>query len=157
MDTYRKTYLAWWNAKKRCTNPTNPHDVRNYGERGITMCAAWTASCEQFIKDVGLSPENLVLDRINNDGNYEPGNCRWVTRSVSLTNRRRWAKPRVRRPRERKPLVATLTEVLIVAWECSRCGRVCRSKKRPIRCTNPLCSKAAVVMKAPQEQLAMTG
>jgi hypothetical protein len=74
---------------QRCTNP-NEAGYKNYGGRGIRVCDAWLSSFEAFYAHVGpkLSPK-LSLDRIDNDGNYEPGNVRWATRSEQRMNRRR--------------------------------------------------------------------
>lgn len=81
-------YKRWESIKQRCTNPKNP-SYKNYGGRGITMCAEWAASFERFFADVGECPgPGLSLDRIDNDGNYEPGNVRWATNSEQMRNRR---------------------------------------------------------------------
>jgi hypothetical protein len=58
-----------------------------YGGRGITVCLRWRRF-ENFLADMGSCPDNLTLDRINNDGNYEPGNCRWTTWEEQMLNRR---------------------------------------------------------------------
>lgn len=87
----RKTapeYKAWSNAKSRCFNENFP-GYYNYGGRGITMCLEWRLSFNTFLGDMGPRPSNQhSLDRIDNNGNYEPGNCRWVTRDVQSVNRR---------------------------------------------------------------------
>ena len=83
---------AWWNAKQRCYNP-NHRKYKDYGSRGIKMCDRWFNSFENFLKDMGKKPNNkLSLDRIDNDGNYEPANCRWATYSVQNHNRRKLTK-----------------------------------------------------------------
>jgi len=73
---------------KRCTSPANAY-YSDYGGRGIKVCERWLWSYEAFILDVGRKPTaKHSLDRINNNGNYEPGNVRWATTSEQLRNRR---------------------------------------------------------------------
>lgn len=81
-------YKAWINMRARCGNPTD-QSWSAYGGRGITVCDRWRDSFEAFYADMGprRSPSHS-LDRIDNDGNYEPGNCRWATRTVQSQNRR---------------------------------------------------------------------
>ena len=67
--------------------PQNP-SYKNYGGRGITVCERWLCSLENFILDMGPCPPGLSLDRIDNDGNYEPLNCRWATRAEQNSNSR---------------------------------------------------------------------
>jgi hypothetical protein len=81
-------YKAWHNMKQRCYNKNNP-GYKDYGERGIKVCERWYNSFRNFLKDMGRKPSpELSLERINNDGNYEPDNCRWATQSEQLYNRR---------------------------------------------------------------------
>lgn len=80
------TYHIWSNMLARCSNPRVPH-YRYYGGRGISVCARW-ATFENFLADMGERPPGLSLDRLNNDGNYEPGNCAWRTATEQVRNRR---------------------------------------------------------------------
>lgn len=83
------TYIAWLEARKRCFNPKNKR-YPYYGARGITMCQRWAESFDAFLADMGKRPDSaLSLDRINNEGNYEPGNCRWATKLTQARNTRR--------------------------------------------------------------------
>jgi len=84
----RPEYSVWCNIKSRCNNP-NFTDYANYGGRGISVDPAWESSFEKFLSDMGPRPgAGYQIDRINNDGNYEPGNCRWVTCAVNTRNKR---------------------------------------------------------------------
>ena len=81
-------YRIWANIKQRCYNP-NSVQYKNYGGRGITMCAAWKNSFKAFYRDVGDRPDGLTLDRKNNDRGYTPKNVRWATVAEQNHNSRR--------------------------------------------------------------------
>lgn len=79
------TYRTWVDMRRRCQQPHRP-DYKNYGAKGIKVCARWE-SFEKFLEDMGIRPEGLTLDRIDNAGNYEPTNCRWVDRKTQERNK----------------------------------------------------------------------
>ena len=79
-------HTSWKNMKSRCDNP-NDKDFPRYGGRGITYCDRWK-DFSNFLEDMGAKPEKMQIDRIDNDGNYEPSNCRWVDGSTNSNNRR---------------------------------------------------------------------
>lgn len=82
------TYRSWAGMKNRCTNNRDPHWER-YGGRGITVCAEWLNSFEQFHADMGDKPDNsFEIDRIDNMKGYSKENCRWVSRKANCRNRR---------------------------------------------------------------------
>jgi hypothetical protein len=81
-----RAYCIWENVKQRCCNPRAP-SYPYYGGRGITVCERWL-TFENFYADMGDPADGMSLDRIDNDDNYEPGNCKWSTRSQQNSNRR---------------------------------------------------------------------
>lgn len=83
-----KEYQAWRGAKDRCYNP-NSNRYKTYGARGIRMCEEWRNSFAAFFRDMGERPDGHSIDRINNDGHYEPGNCRWSPKSEQAKNQTR--------------------------------------------------------------------
>ena len=87
---YNRTpeYTAYRNMMTRCNNPKYPR-YKDHGGRGIVICERWLGDFKNFLSDMGLRPSKYhSLDRIDNDGNYEPNNCRWTTRDIQMTNKR---------------------------------------------------------------------
>jgi hypothetical protein len=94
--TKTPAYKSWSSMRSRCLNPAH-HKFHLYGGRGISICKPWNAF-DSFLADMGPRPEGTTLDRVDSNGNYEPGNCRWATPIEQAKNRR---KAKERRPNDK--------------------------------------------------------
>jgi hypothetical protein len=103
-NTKSSEYATWAAMRQRCNDPGHRY-YHCYGGRGIRVCQKWN-SFAAFLRDMGPRPKGYTLDRIDNDGNYTPGNCRWVTRKQNNRNRNN----------NRRITFAGRTET-ITAWE----------------------------------------
>ena len=88
--TYTRLYRVWCSMRARCKNPNN-EDYHNYGGRGICVCDDWLTDYSAFRdwSEANGYAVGLTIDRIDNDGNYQPENCRWVTMKVQNNNKKR--------------------------------------------------------------------
>ena len=119
------TYTSWRSMIRRCTAEAAAN-YHLYGGRGITVCERWR-KFEGFLEDMGERPADRTLDRIDNNGNYEPGNCRWATRSEQQKNKR----PAKRREVCKRGHVFAVTGVYetIRGRQCKACA-LDRARKR---------------------------
>jgi DNA-binding XRE family transcriptional regulator len=91
----KRTRNIWGCMKQRCLN-MNHTAYRYYGDRGIKICDRWLESFDNFLEDMGDAPEGLTIDRIDNNGNYEKSNCRWITMKKQNKNKRISNGPRIK-------------------------------------------------------------
>jgi hypothetical protein len=87
VDSETPEYRSWYNMIQRCTN-SRREDYPRYGGRGIKVCERWRDSFAAFLEDMGRRPAGTSIDRIDVNGNYEPGNCRWATPKEQRLNQR---------------------------------------------------------------------
>lgn len=108
-------YRTWCAIKERCDNATSS-SYHNYGGRGIKICDTWKHSFETFLKDVGKKPTpQHSIDRINNNGHYEPSNVRWATPKQQSRNNRR---NRIIEYKDNKMTIIDAAEAFGLTWSC---------------------------------------
>ncbi len=84
--TENPSYSVWCEMKRRCLDK-NRHNYKYYGGRGIKVCDRWLNSFDNFYNDMGEQPKGFEIDRIDNNKNYTPDNCRWIDHRANTLNR----------------------------------------------------------------------
>lgn len=116
-----KLFYIYQDMKKRCS-VKNHHAYKYYGKRGIKVCDEWANNFMPFYNWATNNgyKEGLTIDRINNNGNYEPNNCRWVTMSIQCKNRRKSDVSLGKNPKARKIVKLDLSNNYICEYDCIR-------------------------------------
>ncbi len=83
-----RTWRIYYNMIKRCYNK-KCREYQHYGARGIKVCVRWYGHFDVFVQDMNLCPDKLSIDRINNDGDYKPSNCRWTDCKTQNNNKQK--------------------------------------------------------------------
>jgi hypothetical protein len=109
-------YTVWRSMIDRCTNKKS-EAWPDYGGRGISICERWLASFPAFVSDMGPRPDGYQIERENNDGNYNPSNCKWATRKEQQRNRRNTRRVIIE---GRQYLIADLAERSGLKWDTIR-------------------------------------
>lgn len=127
-------YAVWQMMRQRCNNP-NQAKYPRYGGRGIRVCARWEESYANFIADMGPKPgSGYSVDRIDNDGNYEPSNCRWATPVEQAHNRHTSFEVRGLSP--------------TFEFQCEVCGTTVARNRKYATEANSTCSRSCAGVKA---------
>lgn len=142
-------YRVWQTMRLRCSNPANKA-YPNYGGRGIRVCDRWQDNFLAFLEDMGRKPSpQHEIDRTNNDGHYEPGNCRWVLRKENDRNRR--SNHLLTYRGETKPLIAWCDELNLPAGTVSKRLQAGWSDEKAL--STPVAPRRPFGSPAPERQL----